>query len=102
MKRVSREHLVAVVPPVRIVERIGIEVPTVAVQVRVHEPDSVQHAVNATTPQILLLSGLYRIRELAHLAYHTKYLHFYMTAQNRSLEHISPENFNKIVFKIKF
>lgn len=100
MKRVSREHLVAIVPPVRIVERIGIEVPTVAVQVRVHEPDSVQYAINATALQILL--GLYRIRELAHLAYHTKYLHFYMTAQNRGLEHISPENFNKITFKIKF
>ena len=50
MKRVSREHLVVVVPPVRVIERIGIEVPTVAVQVRVHEPDSVQYAINITAP----------------------------------------------------
>ena len=41
MKRISREDLVAIVPPVRIVERIGIEVPIVAVPVHVHEPDSV-------------------------------------------------------------
>lgn len=41
MKRVSREHLVAFVPPVRVLNRVGLNVPVAVlrVPVSVHGPD---------------------------------------------------------------
>ena len=49
MKRVSRQDLVLVVPRIRVVDGIRVDVPAVAgIPVRVHGPDYVQNASQYT------------------------------------------------------
>ncbi|GEM_PF-6366861 len=49
MKRVSSQHLIASVPRIRIVDRVGIDVPPVTgIPIRVDGPDFVQNVAHAT------------------------------------------------------
>ena len=51
MRRVSRQDLILVVPRIRVVDRIRVDVPAVAgIPVRVHGPDYVQNTSQYTVP----------------------------------------------------
>lgn len=66
--RVAREELIAGIPPVRVVERIRLEVPAAVVPVAVDRPQNALHAyatpsmtpLRATIPRILLELNLMR------------------------------------------
>ena len=66
--RVAGQELVAVIPPVRVVERIRLEVPAVVVPVAVDRPQNALHAyaepsippLRVTIPRILLELNLMR------------------------------------------